>query len=384
MAFDESLQLGDHHWAGSGLSDCRAHNPNAVRGTDCCTACREQHEIDMGWLEPRATERRPGTPGVIRILCDVSDSISQKNRSRICNEALKILSAYPQAKLFAFGSFVKDITSDPSQMTQSTLWDCHDWRKLERRAGSWKIRNGTEGTYIGRALAAAAKDNPSETHVLSDGGTADRRDMFRIADRMTGSIHAYFCVPRREEFYLENYYATADEMWSIYTKGADRATMQELARRGGGRFSVYPSEQGIYLDTGIRETQAMSQTRYFPKGGNVHIDGPAARTERVYEDIKIIRQRRITVEDAPDLYIDNSAPDDAHIQLASSNVTYDSGPEIETHHKPRSLAMTLLLGPRREKHRGELKAAPSAPTLPAPSDQPLIVTSHFSKSKVSR
>jgi hypothetical protein len=379
MAFDESLQLGDHHWAGSGLSDCRAHNPNAVRGTDCCTACKEHHEIDMGWLEPRATERRPGTPGVFIILADVSGSISRPNRRRIASEAAAIIARDPRARLIAFGSATLDITHDPSLLYGVTLWECFPGVDFDGPSGT-----PGKGTYIGRALAYAAQFAPERTAVLSDGGTADRRDMLRIAGSMTGSIDAYYCHPVRSEFDLEHHFISADKLWRLYSKDANKGVMQELAQRGGGRFSAYPSEQGIYLDTGIRDTQAMSQTRYFPKGGNVHIDGPAARTERVYEDIKIIRQRRITVEDAPDLYIDNSAPDDAHIQLAPSNVTYDSGPAIETHHKPRSLAMTLLLGPRREKHRGELKAAPSAPTLPAPSDQPLIVTSHFSKSKVAR
>lgn len=347
------------------------------RGTDCCDACRKHNEIDMGWLTPNETQRRPGTPGVIRILCDVTPSVSHKNRCRIHGEALGILSAYPQAKIYAFGQFVKDITRDPSQMTQPTLWDCFDLSTWEQDSAKWKRRNGTEGTYLGRALAVAAKDNPSDTIVLSDGGTADKDEMFRIADRMTGNIHAFFCEPRREEFQLENYYATPDEMWSYYTRGADKRVMQELARRGGGEFDVYPRPNGKYIDYGIRDFRGEQRMRRPMPGGNVVINGPGVQRHVVYEDHHIVRQRRFFYEDGKDEHIDNTRPpEDVTINMEPTQVQYREGQAIEHHHKPQGLLDWIIRGsqpqalPQREQNRGELRALPqpsSAPALPPPA-----------------
>src|SRR5688572_32007343 len=231
----------------------------------------------MGWLTPQVMQRRPGTPGVIFILADVTSSISQKNRSRICGEAMTILGRMPHARLLAFGERVVDITRDPSQMTQHTLWDCFDYQKWSQAGADWKRRNGTEGTFIGKALAVAAQSNPEATIVLSDGGTADKNEMFRIADGMTGVIHAYYCEPRRDEYELETYFSSEEEMWRYYSKGADKGAMQELARRGGGAFEVYPSQKGIYIDYGLREFPRMDNRRRFG-GGNINIQGPGRKS----------------------------------------------------------------------------------------------------------
>lgn len=336
----------------------------------------------MGWLAPKEMQRRPGTPGVIVILADVTPSISHANRSRICDEAMKILSARPRARLLAFGERVVDITGNPSRMTEPTLWDCFDWEHWGDAGDDWRRRNGTEGTFIGKALAVAAQSNPEETIVLSDGATADKREMFRIADQMTGIIHAYFCEPRREEYQLDTHYATKDEMWSYFSRGADKAAMQELARRGGGTFDIYPSKRGIYSDYGIREGHAMRQKM---PGGNVYINGPGAQRHVIYEDHYITRQRRFFYEDAPDEHVNAQPPQDVHIDMEPTQVQHQQGQAVEYHHAPSFLSWIIkgppkaqpqaLPSPQRgnEEYRGVAQAVPSptrAPALPAPARSP--------------
>lgn len=332
----------------------------------------------MGWLIPREMQRRPGTPGVIVILADVTPSISQANRSRICSEATKILSARPRARLLAFGELVVDITGDPSRMTEHTLWDCFNWQRWGDAKDDWKRRNGTEGTFIGKALAVAAQCNPEETIVLSDGATADKREMFRIADQMTGIIHAYYCEPRREEYQLDTHYASEDEMWRYFSKGADKAAMQELARRGCGTFEVYPSRRGIYSDYGIREGH-MRRPIQIP-GTAVNINAPQTEVHRVGRDIHIIHQDTIHhhYADPEEIHHGQAAPIDIDIGPAQVTVDRPDGYVVKDHRPelpPRGFWGYLFLGegkqqslpvPPQESYRGTLQAT-NAPAISGPS-----------------
>jgi hypothetical protein len=329
----------------------------------------------MAWLSPRSMERRPGTPGVIRILADVSASISPKNKARIMGEASAILRANRQARLIAFAYKPLDITHDPSQLVMP-LWDCCAPEGMKFR--------GNIGTFIGRALALAAKDNPDRTIVLSDGGAADKSELFRVADAMTGRIDAYFCVPRREEYDLENYCRTPDQMYRAYTNGTDKGVMQELARRGGGRFSPYPSDKGICLDHGRREELPMGHERkVFVAGPQVNIQAPQTEVHRVTRRIDVYHDTEVHHHYGETRHTHHGEPEAIDIQTGQAQVSVQR-PDgyLAKHHEapepPRSFLAAFLLGPSRQKYRGELKEAPA---LPSPAGRPAQAIAYFSKTK---
>jgi len=370
----DDLQLGNHHWAANAVTDCIAQGIRHTRGTDCCTACRKHYEIDMGWLKHKEMDRKPGTPGVFIILADATGSISPVNKRRIRDEAEQILRQHPSAKLWAFGTSVCDITHDPSRLNGS-IYECFAGLDLDK--------DQLHGTYIGRALAEAAKLNPERVAVLSDGGTEDRSLLLRIADSMTGTIDAYYCHPRREEYQLEHYFVSADEMWRRYSRGANKSLMQDLARRGGGRFAEYPA-QGIHCE--VKDTSMSHQRKVFAFGPQVDIQAPQNEVHRVTRRIDIYHDTEIHNHHGETREFTHGEPDRVSIEAGRAQVSVNrpDGYHIEHHEAPepaRGLWKTLLLGPGRSSYRGELK---SAPALPAPTDQSVRMIAHFSKDKVAR
>lgn len=382
---DESLELGRHHWAENvgpmPETDCIKSGLRTERGTDCCAACRKHNEIDMGWLEPTKKTIRPGVPGVVVILTDATGSISPVNKKRISSEVSQIISRNPRALVLAFGKNVVDITSDPSRLT-GPLWECHEGSDWGGDNNAWRRSKGGEGTYLGKALEMAARLNPSSTKVLSDGGTADKALMFSVADRMTGTIDAFFCEPRREEFDLEHHFISADELWSFYSRGADMKAMQELARRGGGTFDVYPSKRGIYSDYGIREGH-MDRRRF--GGGNVNIQGPGRRSVKLEEHIDIYHERVIHHHRMEDRHEGDATPHDTNLDFAPAQVNYQERKSEEIVFAPKRGALPAFLGwlahgskgqqalpSPQAQYRGELGSAPqSAPQVTHRREAPL-------------
>lgn len=334
----------------------------------------------MGWLTPKAMERRPGTPGVVVVLVDVTGSISPVNKQRIGAEVLKITQNMPSARVLAFGTSVMDITHDPSEVTRHTLWGCFEGANWGNEKDFWRSK-GNEGTYAGKALAAAAALNPERTMVLSDGGAADRGLMLRTADQMTGQIDAYYCHPVRGEFLLENHFISADDLWKFYSRGADKSAMQELARRGGGRCFDYPTS-GIYTDFGIRDAQPMShQRKVFIGGPTVNVAAPQTSVQTVYRDthINVIDRLHYHYGQVEEIHSGEDRAVDVELGQSQVNVSRPDGFHAVEHHAPeppRSLLKTILLGPSRSQYRGELKAAQS---LPAPTEQPVQQIAYFSK-----
>lgn len=331
----------------------------------------------MGWIKHKEMNRKPGTPGVFIILADATGSISPVNKRRIRDEAEQILRQHPGAKLWAFGTSVCDITNDPSRLN-SSIYECFAGLDLDK--------DQLHGTYIGRALAAAAKLRPERVAVLSDGGTEDRSLLLRTADSMTGTIDAYYCHPRREEYQLEHYFISADEMWRRYSRGANKGLMQDLARRGGGRFSDYPSRDGIYTDFGIREAHVGHQRKIFAFGPQVDIQAPQNEVHRVTRRIDIYHDTEIHNHHGETREFTHGEPDRVSVEAGRAQVSVNrpDGYHIEHHEAqepPRSLMKTLFFGPGRSSYRGELK---SAPALPAPAEAPMRMIAHFSKDKVGR
>lgn len=333
----------------------------------------------MGWLTPRTADRRPGTPGVIILLADATGSISPVNKRRIRSEAEAILRRVPGSRLWAFGTVAVDITSDPSRLDGS-ISECFAGLDLDR--------DNQRGTYIGRALAQASKLRPERTIVLSDGGTEDRWAMMRTADDMTGAIDAYYCHPRRDEYQLEHHFISSDALWRRYSQGASKSTMQELARRGGGRFSEYPSADGIYTDYGIRDAIPMGHERkVFVGGPTFNIEAPQNEVHRVTRRIDVMHDTEVHHHYGEAQHIHHGEAEAIDIQSgqAQINVARPEGQRIEHHQAPeppRSLLRTIFLGPGKSQYRGELQSAPARPSLPAPGGQQAMAISYFSKTKV--
>lgn len=330
----------------------------------------------MGWLKHKEMDRKPGTPGVFIILADATGSISPINKRRIGEEAAIILRQHPGAKLWAFGTSVCDITNDPSRLN-SSIYECFAGLDLDK--------DQLHGTYIGRALAEAAKLRPERVAVLSDGGTEDRSLLLRTADSMTGTIDAYYCHPRREEYQLEHHFISSDTLWRRYSSGANKSLMQELARRGGGRFAEYPT-QGIYTDHGIREAHVGHQRKIFTFGPQVDIQAPQNEVHRVTRRIDIYHDTEIHNHHGETREFTHGEPERVSIEAERARVSVNrpGGYHVEHHEAPeppRSLMKTLLFGPGRSSYRGELKSAPS---LPAPAEQPMRAIAYFSKDKVGR
>lgn len=341
----------------------------------------------MGWLTPTTMTRRPGTPGVIVIVADVTASISPANKRRISDEASAIMREHPGARLLAFGTRVVDITSRPEELTRHTLWECFENGGLNTNMAAFRRSKGNEGTLAGKALAVAATFNPERTALLSDGGTADRDLLLRTADTMTGAIDAYYCHPRREEFSLEHHFISAEDMWRHFSRGADRATMQELARRGGGRCFDYPTKSGIYTDYGIRDSLPMGhQRKVFVAGPTVNINAPQGEVRRVVRRIDVYHDTEIHNHYGETSEFHHGEPDTIDIESGQAQINFhrQEGFNVVEHQAlepPRGLLKTLLLGPGRSQYRGELR---DAPALPAPTEQPMQQIAYFSKSKVTR
>lgn len=330
----------------------------------------------MGWLKHKDMDRKPGTPGVFIILADATGSISPVNKRRIAEEAEQILRRHPSARLWAFGTSVCDITADPSRLN----WTIH-----ECFAGLDLDKDNQRGTYIGHALAQAAKLNPERVAILSDGGTEDRSLLLRTADNMTGTIDAYYCHPRREEYQLEHQVISADRLWRRFSSGADKGLMQELARRGRGRFAEYPA-QGIFTDHGIREANVGHQRKIFTFGPQVDIQAPQNEVHRVVRRIDIFEDTEIHYHKGETREIHADEPETIGIKAGQAEVIVKrpDGYRIEHHEAPeppRGLWKTLFLGPGLSSYRGELKEAPA---LPAPTETPMRMSAHFSKDKVGR
>lgn len=344
----------------------------------------------MSWLTPRTTTRRPGTPGVVVVLVDVTGSISPANKARIHAEAQAIIRRMPRARILAFGTSVMDITANPSEMTRHTLWGCFEGVNWEARRSNW-MQERTAGTNIGKALSAAAAMTPERTMVLSDGGTSDRALMFSVADQMTGAIDAYYCHPVREEFDLVNHHVSADDLWRYYSQGADKSAMQELARRGGGRFEPYPSAKGIYLDYGLREAhpgypgrQVMKRPTHI-NGPAVNIRAPQNEVHRVTRRIDVYHQDEIHHHHGEAEHIHHGEQQSVDIEMGKArvNVQRPEGYHIQDHRAPeppRGFLKTLFFGPEkrpalpppREEYRGSLQAQPQGRALPAPQQVPRL------------
>lgn len=130
-----------------------------------------------------------------------------------------------------------------------------------------------------------------------------------------------------------------------------------------------------YNDFGIREAPDMSR-RNFP-GGNVFIQGPGPQTHYVYEDHKIVHQRRFYHEHGEDQHVNETPPEDVHLNFEPSRVHYQEGPAVEHHHQPKQGLLSWIvkgspkpqaIPQQQESYRGNLQAIPAqhAPALPPP------------------
>lgn len=161
----------------------------------------------MFWMTQRTMERRAGNPETIVFLADKSSSMYCAEYSQFVaiQETIdRYRAAFPTMRTYAFYANVIETTNG----------------RLETAAPSAGFTKSlgryTNCTYLSPALAIAERLSPCRTIVVSDGGIvpSDMAKAMRIADRMTGSIDAYFCP----------------------SDWADAQFMGELARRGRGEL----------------------------------------------------------------------------------------------------------------------------------------------------
>lgn len=95
------------------------------------------------------------------------------------------------------------------------------------------------GTYIGRTLAQIKAIRPAKTVVISDGGTADRRQMLGIASGMGCSIDGIYPVPEKylyDDLSINIMGWSEDQMYNYLTASNSEKNMRELASAGRGNY----------------------------------------------------------------------------------------------------------------------------------------------------
>lgn len=157
----------------------------------------------MLWMAPKAMQRKPGTLGVVALLADRSTSMAPYMLGETDKALPAFRKAIPGLRVFAFHADLAEVSNG------GDLYSASPARGRHKRYGSY-----TNSTYLGICLEQIARLKPAKTIVISDGGIADMRRALSVADYMTGDIDAYFCA----------------STWQ------DRGFMEDLARRGGGRF----------------------------------------------------------------------------------------------------------------------------------------------------
>jgi hypothetical protein len=220
----------------------------------------------MFQLKPRIMERQPGDPNVVVLMADRSTSMPSTARDEIDETIPGFQAAYPGLRLFGFHSEVLEVKAGrhPDRM-RYCYPPCH-------RASSEKGAHYRNATYHGVSLEQIARLNPSLTIILSDGGGADKQHALQVADRMTGSIDAYYCD-------------------AINSAWQDRRFMEEVARRGRGKFVPFTPGCG-QLEVKIRQSIQRIVEVHHHRGEtrHVHHDREHHAMQRAPSRVRIIRR----------------------------------------------------------------------------------------------
>lgn len=163
----------------------------------------------------RRLDPRPGRP--IVILCDTSssmdDAAGSRRRIEVLREALdRVLPDCPSARIIAFGSTAAEVPSAS---------------RLPEPAG---------GTALHLALDLAAKLDPSQTLVMSDGQPDSESAAMAAADRVAGRIDTIFCGPDSDR-------AGRDFMARLARAGCGATMHADLARSSSLALGLMVREQ---------------------------------------------------------------------------------------------------------------------------------------------
>lgn len=162
-------------------------------------------------LKPRVMDRKQGDQATIVFMADRSGSMAHEAIVKIEAALPDFRKAIPGLRCYTFHAGIVEVDytrEDPIRGSYPDQGGTPDWSDL-------LVMQNT--TYLGYCLEQIAKLRPSKTIVLSDGGVKDQSRALRAAAYMPGDIDAYFCNAIHHEY-------------------EDMAFMQELARRGRGRF----------------------------------------------------------------------------------------------------------------------------------------------------
>src|SRR5688572_8953769 len=203
----------------------------------------------MFWMTPKTETRSSGTPGKIMIMIDRSASISHRACGQIEQELAFIRQHFPQSQAHGFHKRTQPIS-------HTIAGGCHPETGYEHLTDlSWEqIASLPCSLDISNALEYAALSNPCKTILFSDGGTVNKRRALQFADTISGDIDVFFCELSPHDFPkggLLDYRKLLRE--------ADQGFMQELARRGGGKFFTCNPDQ----NTLRRDMERILRVRHF-------------------------------------------------------------------------------------------------------------------------
>jgi hypothetical protein len=130
----------------------------------------------MPWVMPRTTYRRPGTPGRIVALVDVSGSM-KKHMAIVDRELNSLSRIFKDLRVVVFKEDAIEIS-------------LKRFKREKHTRGGFGL-NGCTDAVQGMQLVASL--NPEITLIISDGETSNGEHVLDIAERMTGTIHSFYC-----------------------------------------------------------------------------------------------------------------------------------------------------------------------------------------------
>lgn len=303
------------------------------------------------WMTPTRMRRRPGTPGRIAVVVDVSGSMM--NQLQVAAREFRVVAKlFRQFTLIVFADEAREISIKRFERLAQGFYDAETYGEIGG------------GTRISSGLEAAAALDPQTTVLISDGHCCgpERVKCLSIAKAMTGSIFTFLCGPM-------------DVL----------RLMEDLARIGNGKCIALDGTPGVFRDAlraALKDAQAPTEQEpsmareklpdHLLESDEFDIVAPEDEEHDIRKRIKLITGTVFDVE--------HRSPEwNYHGKAVSQRIGFE--PNRTQISKPQSVFRTALaaffsapqIEAPQESYRGQLREAPQLRALSAPSERPLAL-----------